>query len=312
MMTSTKLMVDFLQYSRYSIASKDVDPLYPVLCSLHSAMELDTEGKLHHLMWYLGWYNLMSAQTAWEGVRKYHEPTIQQSQLPTGVERRGFRGGVSMLKHFRELNKMLVNYGGSFETWLTTGLTNNPRINWGIVFNRLTSVWGNGRWAAYKGCELLQKVAGLDLEPFSMGHEGSSGPRHGLELLFPENCPAHDDNSEEAIFKLDALSDDLLTEMVAAGTGVADLGEAETCLCDFHSMVNGGYYVGHDIDMLLGSVYASKAPDEVKKQILDAMEASLPHSYLGFKNEPRWYGVDSARKTAYRDQGQLVVRVVLP
>ena len=61
----------------------------------------------------------------------------------------------------------------------------------------------------------------------------------------------------------------------------------ETVLCDFHSMVKGRYYVGHDIDQMLEQ--AEKAPPAIRDLILAARAATLPERYLG--EVQGWSGV---------------------
>jgi hypothetical protein len=320
-LTSNELMNDFLDYSKYSIWSKDVDPVYDVLKAIHRLLgygEGDRDNRVKHTFWYLSWYNLMSAQEAWNYVTETGDelPDYNLCKLPTGIERRGFRDGYQMMKHMESLQKIAADWNnahnrdgqGWFDDWIAAGFTNNAKVNWGIAYERLQTVYGNGRWAAYKGCELLQKVCGLNLEPPDMGHKGSSGPRKGLAMLF-RDCPAHGDQSAQAIELLDRMSDDLLDHMrkwYSDNPVVQDLGVVETCLCDFHSMAHGGYYVGHDIDLMQEGVSKSKAPQEVKDLLWNARAVALPHHYLGELGG--WNGVDKDRKRAYRDQNVIMIR----
>jgi hypothetical protein len=144
---------------------------------------------------------------------------------------------------------------------------------------------------------------GFDMIPPDMGHKTSSGPRKGLALLFPE---APTDDSNVAIKVLDDLGEWLFRHMLDHGIPVKDLGEVETCCCDFHSMVKGHYYVGHDIDHLQDSMNRKETPVLVRHQIKEARRMSLPVHYLGELND--WDGVDKARKSHYARTGEILTR----
>lgn len=285
-------MSDFLMFSKPYIECRDVDPLYDVLRAVCDLRGYGTKARIKYVLWYQMWYNLASAETAWT-----HGLNIETAKLPTGVERRGFRNGYNMLRHWDEVICKLLN---SDQLYNVAGTG-----TWNDVGELLMTVWGNGRWAAYKGCELLQKVCGLPIKPTDMGHAHSSGPRKGLALLF-EGAPDHDRQDAEAIAWLDEASNDLLALMLSYGIK-CDMGEAETACCDFHTLHDGRYYVGHDIDHLQEAINKSDCP--TKTQLMYARKISLPNHYLGELNG--WSGVDKPRCKLYRDESIIAVRTQL-
>ena len=164
-------------------------------------------------------------------------------------------------------------------------------MNWGILQDKLNTIWGNGRWASYKTGEVLWKVNGLNLQATDMGHAHSSGSRKGLELLL-RNLPKG--NSEKDIQVLDKISDNLVRYMENQGLKVS-IETAETSLCDFNSMTKGKYYSGIDIDHMqedllnTKSIYTDLAFEGRKK--------TIPNEYLGELNG--WTGVRKEKKKEY-------------
>lgn len=294
---------DFLVFSYHQINCRDVDPMYDVLKALHNRLEMTIEQRIHHVMFYLTYYNIASSQKLWNAGMLMPQ-TVKEAKHPTGIERRGFRDGMGVIRHLCSLYQQ-VNEHATWEGWITQGWHDNEmKYNWTMTEDTLQRVWGNGRWASYKGSELLQKVCGMGLMPFDMGHEYSSGPRKGLALLYPEECPSHSDQSKPAIRKLNELSDDLHQRMIDHGINVADIGEVETCCCDFHSLVEGRYYVGHDIDHMQESLY--KADELTQQQVFQARGESLPINYLGECTGRQ--GVDKERCTHYKRTGEILWR----
>lgn len=73
----------------------------------------------------------------------------------------------------------------------------------------------------------------------------------------------------------------------------------ETSLCDFHSLNKGGYYLGHDIDAMLGQLLDRRVPDPTPSQVWAARAASFHPSLLG--ESGGWTGVRPKLKKLYRD-----------
>ena len=296
-----KLMTDFIVFTKYQLASKDVDPMYPVLKALHDGRDYTLEQRVWHCFYYQAWYNLVSV----EQVIRYNRLTLQEARYPTGIERRGFRNGHALLKHIADLERVSKVYG-SMTAWVTKCFKEDREYNWLVAMETVQEIWGNGRWAAYKACELMQKVCGLNLSPSDMGHEHSSGPRKGLALLYPA-APPMEDNSPEAIRVLNLLGVHLSKQLENADVHPSDIGEVETCLCDFHTMWEGRYYVGYDIDMMLQNMLTTKKLDRyVSDALTEARIVALPRQYLG--ELQGWKGIDKPRCQAYRDKNQILIR----
>lgn len=295
--TLTSLFQNLLFFSRAQLASFDVDPLYPVLRYLHRGM--DHEQALWHSILYVGYYNLASATAAFLTTPLPKHLSERVARYPTGVERRGFRGG-AITQHISSLLEWRKVYGG-LDAFLREGFGPRPRSNWLILQENLQRVWGNGRWAAYKTGEILQKVHDFPVEPTDMGHAFSSGPRHGLALFYGEVSG----NTTETISRLDRQGDALLADLRDQGV-VMGIEQLETMLCDFHALVQGRYYVGHDIDQFQAQLLASPLPQTSLEPLWDARRNVLPHAYLGELNG--WQGVDHARKRIYKQTGRIVTR----
>jgi hypothetical protein len=295
--------VDFVNFCMHQLASQDVDPVYPVLSRLYELYReyhmMDEEGALWHTFLYVGYYSLPSATRAYALAPRPMRLTPAQATLPTGTERRGFRGG-AITRHLSSLVYLLDRYG-TLSNWLTQGFGPDKRANWHRLQVTLQVPWGNGRWAAYKTGEILQKVHGFPVQPTDMGHSFSTGPRHGLALFYRE-VPG---NTADAIRTLDRQGEDLLQKLMAYGVEMG-IEQLETMLCDFHALYKGRYYVGHDIDQLQEQIASSGLPTEQAWPLWKARRDALPHEYLGELHG--WHGVDRARKKVYQQTGKVVIR----
>ena len=296
----------FVEFSRAHLASRDIDPVYPVLKHL---VKDDHPGTAHARVFaYLAFYSLASSEQAlvqgMDGWWLYGTPTEVPpwAHFPTGVERRSLRGGKNMMKHLDALTATCEAHG-SFEDWLDRGVVEGrPTVSWERMRLVTSEPWGNGRWASYKTCEVLWKVLDYPLEATDMGNEFSTGPREGLALL----GYAFEGNSKGVIAKLDEVAFDLCDKLTDALGETVGIEEFETLLCDWKSTVKGHYYVGHDIDLMLEGANAPFVHEEVRARILEARAATLPHEYLGELNG--WSGVDKERNAAYRELGAVLTR----
>ncbi len=299
---------DFLKFSNAMLVTGDIDPVYPVL--IHLTREMDKEDALWLSFLYVAWYNLPVGATAFDLGSPSPEllPQIDWS-WPTGIERRANRGG-KVVFHIESYLKQVKEHGSQWQ-YYTAGLNMEAKSlahrqdNWRIVNQRLQTIHLNGRWAAYKHCEIIRRVHGLPMEAPDMGNAFSSGPRQGLALFYGEV----EGNSPDAIALLDRQGEDLIGRMDKWGVTV-DIEELETLMCNWKSLVNGKYYIGHDIDELLEQIHVGTErgwlPEHVAQEILEARKQSLPHAYLG---EIRgWHGVDKKRMKAYKERGKVLIR----
>lgn len=294
----TDLWEDYKAFHSAQIASLDMDPIYPVL--KYVAADRDPESRMWLSFLHVSYYHIGSALKAWEA---YPSPTVITDEailnLPKNTERRNHRVPGRLDRHLRSLLEQANAHGG-FDAWMNGSVTADPVESWNRIEEELLKPWGNGRWASFKTAEILQKVHDYPIQAPNMAHAHSSGPRKGLELLFPD---APKGNSPADVATLDRMSDEVLDRLAAEGVW-ASMETAETSLCDFHSMVKGRYYVGHDTDAMLVSL--SEVPSGLSALAMEARRATLPNEYLA--EIGGWDPRDHSRNALYRDTKQVALR----
>lgn len=277
-MRSIPLTDDFISFARFQIAIGDVDPAYPVL--RHLQRNMGREAALWHTFLYVAFYNLASAVEAFAACPTPNcELSLDLASRPTGIERRGLRGGYSLQMHLASL-RAHIEANGSIYAFLAQAQHNDPAVFYLRLRDEvLRMVWGNGRWAAYKTSEILQKVNGLPIEATDMGNDGSTGPKAGLELLYG---PAN------GVREMDRWGRELQAILADAGLPVP-IDEVETLLCDFHSFKTSDYYPGHDIDEMAHVLMRSPRPD-LMGEVWEARAASFPVGFLVEADDHFLYG----------------------
>jgi len=145
---------------------------------------------------------------------------------------------------------------------------------------------------------MLGVVNGFPVEPLDAGHANSTGPRKGLIDVYPDLAALATTNAPAVIGVLDRR-----TEELAQALNIT-IGQTETVLCDWHSMLKGNYYVGHDIDMMLEQAHRPSTSTEARRLIVAARQHEFDATFLGERNG--WTGVRRDLKRAYRDQGRIV------
>lgn len=308
-----ELMPYVARFGRHLIASSDVDPIYPVLKELHTARDLDEDEALWHSFLYVAWYHMPVGHAVYDlapnpcKLSSKSMMRVGAHMWPTGIERRSNRGG-KVFQHIEAFCKATTD--STLSEWFREGFFIAPTLldrhaNWHVVNERLQSIWGNGRWAAYKHCEVLRRVHNLSVEAPDMGHRFSSGPRKGLAELYGPL----EGQSEAIVAVLDAQGRDLQERLLGRGVEV-DVEELETILCNFHSMLKGRYYVGHDIDEMQEQIDQAHErgiiSDSQRDELYGAREANLPTWYLGEHNG--WHGIQKRRMTRFRDDRRVVIR----
>lgn len=289
-MRLTRLWEDYAAFHRLALSSRDVDPVYPVLRALASDLDLTPEDRVRLVMTHVAYYHLGSALAAFEGLGPI---------LPCATERRGHRDPRKLAAHLDALRSVSDGPGG-WSLWFASAVEGKaPRDAWKALNERLTEIHGNGRWAAYKTAEMLWKVCGFPVEATDMGHLYSTGPRKGLNLLFDDLAQG---SSRDEIASLDLASEQLCDLLRIEGLS-APIEEAETTLCDFHSLHSGHYYIGHDIDQMLRQLLDVQCA--LTPKALHARR-SLPRAYRGEVNG--WSGTDKLRKSVYLRTGKIVER----
>lgn len=289
-MKLSRYAADYARFHKLSTETGDVDPVYPVLREVAKAQGLSQEDTIRLVFMHVAYYHLGSGLAYFSGVR---------GKMPTATERRGHRDERKLVVHMDALETISEAAGG-FSYFLAPALVaDKPKISWSNLVDRLQTIPGNGRWASYKTAEMLWKVAGYAVEAPDMGHANSSGPRQGLALL----TPIPKGNSADVIEGLNGISDRLCNWLGHQQLPSA-VEEVETTLCDFHALVEGRYYVGHDIDQMLRQLLDVQS--SLTDATLAARRAALPEAYLGEIHG--WSGPDPIRKRAYKRTGQIVER----
>lgn len=305
----TGVIDDYARFHDLATATGDVDPVYPVLRQMgrwYPPLTLAWMCFLH-----VAYYDLGSAMRA-TALLLNGEWVPELVTLPCGTERRGHRDPRVLKRHLEAL-VALDNHHQGLDRFVTSA------TGYGDLFGKALSIWGNGRWAAYKTCELLASVFGRpELAPTDMGHAHSSGPRQGLALVCTAPLPLG--NSAEAVRRLNAISKALVNELWSRDL-VATEPTAETTLCDFHALAGGRYYVGHDVDqmgMQLRRAMKAIGIDALETSARDFIAATDPAADQGVgllrahaagKTLFPWrwpYDVDKARRRVYRETGEII------
>jgi hypothetical protein len=275
-----------------------MDPAYPVLKWFADSM--NRESGLWLTFLFVGYYHMGSALKAFSLYPTLTVPDEATLKLPIAQPRRSHRATLRFAQHLDSLCAKAEQHGG-LGAWLDSASTSeDPLTNWKTLNDELTTVYGNGRWAAYKTAEILMKSHGFNLAAPDMGNANSSGPRKGLGLFFP-GLPQG--NSPAEIAYLDELSLKVV-ENLTGKTSQVSIETAETSLCDFYALNKGRYYVGIDIDEMQEQLL--RVPSDLTALAFKARYETLPHAYLGELNG--WEGIDKKRKGVYRDTKQIALR----
>lgn len=298
-----KLRSDYLRWHPAQVASGDIDPMYPVLRGLADRWGLDAEQRawlvVCHVIWYhpgstlAGFKLAPSAADLPDDAEGLAE--LGLLDLPCETERRGHRPKQPLINHLLDLRRRFADEGVWNWAQRVVSGADSPTDAWLVLNDALMSIVGNGRWASYKTAEMLQKVCDLPIVAADAGHRYSSGPRKGLELLVP-NCPTGQTESE-----IDTL--DTITGVWADALGEPDIAQVETSLCDFNSLVRGRYYLGHDIDAMLGAWRHPLVTDSIPLEAWETRGEVFEERFLG--EYGGWTGVRKTANKHYMQTGVL-------
>jgi hypothetical protein len=281
------LFEDFCRFATLQVKTGDIDPVYPVLRHVYEQRGYSLNQRVWYTFLYTAVYSLHSASDLWELFEEPCEVWILAS-VPTGVERRGFRGrGGLLAAHISAFYELT---GGNPAVWLDRAAEGG----WRALQNEFERVPYAGKWASYKFADLAKNVLSCAIEPPDIGMGGggdSAGPIAGLVRLTGESAVRCRSDV--------ALQREWYDKSVASGVPFTGLDQFETALCDFNSLAKGAYYVGHDIDLL------QTACEGLPEVFWMARAATLDTAHLGEQNG--WNGVRKSLKAVYRDTG-----VVLP
>ena len=288
----------FCAFAKAQIASGDLDPTYPVLKRLYADEGLPPEIALWRTFLYVTFYNLHSAEVAWS---RYPKPQFIEDPLtlPTGIERRGFRGNDKARHHINALFYVIAKKGlpgwiSAFIDWAPDGKPTDAKHKWAVVRQVFQMLPGGGEWSSYKWADLLKNVHGYPITANNIGVGGASktaGPVCGMVRITGaswKQCAADV-----------VLQQEVHDEAVKRGVPFNGLDQFETACCDFNSLSKGAYYVGHDIDTQ--QEHVAQCSEAMKRARL----ASFPRQYLG--EFGGWTGVRKELKTLYKDTGQISV-----
>jgi len=273
---------DFCTFAKAQIQSGDLDPTYPVLKRLYAADALPREIALWRTLLYVTWYNLHSAEVAWT---RFPEPGELPSdlRLPTGTERRGFRGNDLAAQHVNTLLAQVRLAGGKLTDWVEGSMVLRGKRGWAHMRQRFQSIPYGGNWSSYKWADMMKNVHGYDITASDIGVGGggaTAGPVPGMVRLTGA--------SWRVVATDVALQQGVHDRAVADGVPFNGLDMLETACCDFNSLCKGSYYVGHDIDVQ--QEYLASCSDALKRARLNSFVAK----YLG------------ELKTVYLDTGKVL------
>lgn len=289
-MAGRDMYKDFELYSRALIESNDVDPVYPLVRDIIDHYGFEPEW---FVFCYVGFYSLES------GIKMCKEmPSVDD------WDEEKFRH-LRLTKHLHHFNHERrgtcrnidnqVNMFKRIKLWfeeLQEGQFYNGEINNHSFRKEVMSLPFHGDWASYKIAELFEKSLGCkELEIPDLGLEGkrpnkNDGPVGGLRWLY-----GRDHEYTEDIFPVW----NRFGEALAKAWGV-DMGKVETCLCKWHKMMTGKYWVGHDVAEFIELEHTLG-----KKTYEGLMEKHFDRSlWAGMRSFP------SGRKKVYSVDGEIL------
>jgi hypothetical protein len=280
-----RLWEDFCTFSRWQLATYDLDPVYPVLRAAFQGMSHEIQ--VWRLLLFVTFYHLGSAERWWT---QEPEPSLEAvnriEASTTGVERRGMRGNTPLVRAFLTDALRLKEVRVACSETVRPGET-----GWNHLRKTILTCQGAGPWTSYKWADLCKNVLGLPVTAPDIGVGGgglTAGPVPGLARLTGQSL---------AVCASDVmLQRQAYHRALTLGVPFNGLDEFETALCDFNSLCKGHYYVGHDIDAMM----AQLAPESA---LWAARAAAIPDACLGERHG--WTGVRKALKRAYTRTGHV-------
>lgn len=235
-MNFEKLYSDFKDFSLKHISSKDIDPVYFVMSEVNKIQNLDTIQSIWRCLLYTAWYNLQSSELVLKE-NLYPKKINKKYILPTGVERRGFRGNNKAV----EMINSFFDFFGSVEEYFELIKDLKGKEGWLFIRDFFEVVKGNGGWASYKWADLMKNVIKMDITANSIGGEKVS--KHS-----PVECLSIITGLDYVDCKNIKIQEEFYDICKSDGIPFDGIEEMETSLCDFKSMIKGRYYIGRDID----------------------------------------------------------------
>lgn len=246
-----KLYKDFDLYSRALMGSNDVDPTYPVIKSIVQKEGFDP-------YWfsfvYVGFYSLetaikmcreIPAHEDWHRNKKlFIERRNDKTWSKFGHERRGTARNIqTQVNNFSAVAVFLETINDEMEFLTASEIIKNWHVDQASFRTALQTLPFHGGWASFKIAEIFEKAFGVeqfaipDLGVVGRDPNSNDGPVGGLRWLYGREH-TYDSNWY-------SIWDDLGSRLARAWR--VDIGKVETCLCKWHKMKSGKYYIGHDI-----------------------------------------------------------------
>lgn len=275
---------NFELYSRALVASKDVDPVYYILSRIIKHYDFEAEW---FCFAYQGFYNIesgikfckaMPTRKHWNK-KKFGKMRENGELIKFGTERRGTQRRVdNQIKMFESV----VNWIDNWEKLIHESDLHGADPTDANGFRKSIEDMPNfSTWSSYKMCEIFEKTLGhkfLELPDLGLEDKNfkrNDGPLGGLRWLFDKT------RGDETPFDFSKNKQNWLNVFNEFGNRLGeawgiDLGEVETCLCKYHKLHTGKYWVGHDIaefihlrDYLGKKIFKKLLKDDFDKDLFD-------------------------------------------
>lgn len=300
-MSNTKFYKDFDLYSRALMGSNDVDPTYPVIKSI---VEKEGFDPYWFSFVYVAFYSLetaikmcreMPTHEAWDS-KLFAQKRSSREWSKFGHERRGTaRNILTQINNFDHI-KTFLDYVNTPTEEIEP--SQYPK-EWANMYNdqasfrsALQTLPFHGGWASFKLAEIWEKSFDWnhfeipDLGVIGRDPNSNDGPVGGLRWLYGREH-AYDDTWY-------GIWDDLGSKLAKAWQ--VDIGRVETCLCKFHKLVSGKYYIGHDIHEF----------HELEPVLSRKVYRSIMEEHFDLEIWQDFHGVQKQFKSVYASKGDLL------
>ena len=293
----TKELRDFARFGRAMILNGDIDPQFWILRYMYKKLELDRNTALWWTCIYLLYYHLGSAVQAW---KRYPELDIIRKKdwsrdLPYFKQRRCFRGN----EHARnQINTIVKVSDGDLATWIDNLVGDGGELGWTRVRKAMSELPYHGPWSSYKFCDMMKFVHSYPITAPDIGTKpgATAGPIAGLNSLTGLDWKKCVNDNQ--------LHRDLLQMTVDLGAPVNGLDQLESMLCDYQSLINGRYYVGHDIDRDQVQLELERRRNSVLDILWEARLHIFDERLLGELGG--WSEVRSHLNKVYKDRRRII------
>jgi len=293
----SKELRDFARFGRAMILSGDIDPQFWILRYMYKELKLDHNTALWFTCLYLLYYHLGSAVQAWE---RYPKPNIIRKKewnydLPYFKQRRCFRGN----EYARDqINTIVKVSDGDLAAWVDNLVDDGGEEGWTRVREAASELPYHGPWSSYKLCDMIKFVHNYDISAPDIGTKpgATAGPIAGLNSLTGLDWKECANNNQ--------LHRDLLRMTIDLGAPVNGLDQLESMLCDYQSLINGKYYVGHDIDRDQAQLELERIRNPILDILWEARQQIFDERLLG--EIGGWSEVRSHLNGVYKNRRRII------